>query len=347
MIKNFKSRYFEDYQINEEINHSVPRTISDGDVSIYLSTTGSRFPLNYSIEFSKSLGFKKTPIDDILLFHLVFGRTVPDLSLNAIANLGYAGVIFHQPSYVGDTVDASSKIIGLKENSNGKTGTVYVKSVGKNQRGETILTYYRWLMMRKKKEGMIPSFKNTVPELPKQVLTSDFILPKNFNIKNWSASISGSDFYFDDYKEGEEIDHLDGQTIEEAEHQIATRLYQNNARVHFNQHIEKTGRFGKRIIYGGYIISLARAISCNGLANTFKISAIHSGKHSAPTFSGDTIYAWSKILKKEKINDTIGTMIIRTLASKNNSEMRFPESNNLSDNIVLDLEYSVLIPIIK
>ena len=345
MKKNFRSRYFEDYKLNEEINHSVPRTITDGDVSIYLSTTGNRFPLNYSAEFSRKLGLKKIPIDDILLFHIVFGRTVPDLSLNAIANLGYAGVKFHKPAFVGDTLNASSKIIGLKENSNKKTGTVYVKSVGKNQNNEIVLTYYRWLMMRKRDEGMIKSFQNTIPELPEKVETKDFNLIENFDIDNWSSSVSGSNFYFNDYKEEEEIHHLDGQTIEEAEHQMATRLYQNNARVHFNQHIEKSGRFGKRIIYGGYIISLARAISCNGLANTFKLAAIHSGKHSAPTFAGDTIYAWSKILKKEIIHKSVGAMMIRTLASKNDSKMNFPDKKNLPDNIVLDLEYSVLIPI--
>ena len=345
MKKNFKSRYFEDYKLNEEINHSVPRTITDGDVAIYLSTTGSRFPLNYSAEFSKTLGLKKIPIDDILLFHMVFGRTVPDLSLNAIANLGYAGVKFHKPAFVGDTLNASSKIIGLKENSNGKTGTVYVESVGKNQNDEIVLTYYRWLMMRKRNEGMIKSFQNTVPNLPDKVKTKDFNLIENFDIDKWSSSVSGSNFYFNDYAEEEEIHHLDGQTIEEAEHQIATRLYQNNARVHFNQHIEKSGRFGKRIIYGGYIISLARAISCNGLANTFKLAAIHSGKHSAPTFAGDTIYAWSKILEKEIIHKNVGAMMIRTLASKNDSKMNFPDKKNLTDNIVLDLEYSVLIPI--
>ena len=312
MKKNFKSRYFEDYKLDDEIYHSVPRTITDGDVAIYLSTTGSRFPLNYSAEFSKTLGLKKIPIDDILLFHMVFGRTVPDLSLNAIANLGYAGVKFHKPAFVGDTLNASSKIIGLKENSNGKTGTVYVESVGKNQNDEIVLTYYRWLMMRKRNEGMIKSFQNTIPDLPDKVKTKDFNLIENFDIDKWSSSVSGSSFYFNDYSEEEEIHHLDGQTIEEAEHQIATRLYQNNARVHFNQHIEKSGRFGKRIIYGGYIISLARAISCNGLANTFKLAAIHSGKHSAPTFAGDTIYAWSKILEKEIINKNVGAMMIRT-----------------------------------
>ncbi len=343
-MKNFKSRFFEDYKVNDEIHHSVPRTITDGDVSLYLATTGSRFALNYSKEFSRKLGFKKIPIDDILLFHMVFGRTVPDLSLNAIANLGYAGVKFKKPVFVGDTVTAKSKIVGLKENSNEKTGTVYVESVGTNQNGEVVLSYYRWLMMRKKEKGMISSFKNLVPKLPERVKSSEFHCP-NVRIDHWLSEISGSSFYFNDYQIGEEIHHLDGQTIEDAEHQLATRLYQNNARVHFNQHVEKDGRFGKRIIYGGYIISLARAISCNGLANTFKVVAIHSGKHSSPTFSGDTIYAWSKVLEKEKINNKIGTMLIRTIASKNNSQMKFPDENKLDENIVLDLVYSVLIPI--
>ena len=58
---------------------------------------------------------------------------------------------------------------------------------------------------------------------------------------------TGSENLFEDYDVGEEIDHLDGQTIEESEHQMATRLYQNNARVHFNQHVEKDGRFGKEL----------------------------------------------------------------------------------------------------
>ncbi|MDC3091621.1 MaoC family dehydratase [Rickettsiales bacterium] len=341
-MKNFKSRYFEDYSIGETIKHSVPRTVTEGDVSIYLSTTGSRFALNYSKEFAKDIGFKSMPIDDILLFHIVFGRTVPDLSLNAIANLGYAGVIFLQSVFIGDTLTAESKIVGLKENSNGKTGTVYVKSTGVNQKGEKVLTYYRWLMMRKRDFDVHLSEK-TIPELPEKVPTNEFILPEKLNLKNWNSEITGSNSFYDDYSINEEIHHLDGQTIEEAEHQLATRLYQNNARVHFNQHVEEKGRFGKRIIYGGYIISLARAISCNGFANTLKICAIHSGKHSSPTFSGDTIYAWSKVLEKKIINENIGTLKIRTLASKNNSKMIFPDEK-LPDNIVLDIVYSIIIP---
>lgn len=342
-MKNFFSRYFEDYSLNQKITHSVPRTITTGDVSLYLAFTGSRFAINYSIEFCKKLGYEKLIVDDILVFHTIFGRTVPDLSLNAIANLGYADVKFLKPVFVGDTVQSTSKIVGLKENSNGKTGTVYVFSEGKNQKGELVLSYYRWIMMRKR-DFNIHLDKKTIPKMPVIVEKKNMYLDDIISLNHWDPMITGSKNFFEDYEVGEEIHHLDGQTIEEAEHQMATRLYQNNARVHFNQHIEKDGRFGKRIIYGGYIISVARSISCNGLANAFKIAAIHYGKHSAPTFSGDTIYAWSKIIDKEEFNSRTGILKLRTLASKNNSEMIFPEHEKLPENIVLDLEYSVFIP---
>ena len=64
----------------------------------------------------------------------------------------------------------------------------------------------------------------------------------------------------------------------------------------------------------------------------------------APTFSGDTIYAWSKVIEKNKINEDIGALTMRTIASKNNSNVSFPDEKNLTENIVLDLKYSVLIP---
>src|SRR3989304_880298 len=73
----------------------------------------------------------------------------------------------------------------------------------------------------------------------------------------------------------------------------ATRLYQNPARVHFNRQTAAADRFGRRIVYGGHVISLARALSFNGLANAFRIAAINGGRHPAPVVAGDTGYAWS------------------------------------------------------
>ena len=115
-------------------------------------------------------------------------------------------------------------------------------------------------------------------------------------------------------------------TVEEAEHQIATRLYQNTAQVHFNQSRQRKGRFGRRLIYGGHVISLARALSFNGLANAFHIAAINGGRHVAPLFAGDTVYAWSEVLDKAELpgRDDVGALRLRTVATKDQPCADFP-----------------------
>ena len=75
-------KFFEDFQLNETITHPLPRTISEGDVSFYIALTGSRFALHSSIELAKQMGYQQRPIDDLLLFHLAFGKSVTDISLN-------------------------------------------------------------------------------------------------------------------------------------------------------------------------------------------------------------------------------------------------------------------------
>jgi len=138
-------------------------------------------------------------------------------------------------------------------------------------------------------------------------------------------------------------------TIEDAEHMLATRLYQNTAKVHFNQHVEREGRFGKRIVYGGHVISLARALSFNGLANALLVAAIHGGRHTAPCFGGDTVYAWSEVLAKDPLpgRGDIGALRLRTVATKDRACADFPghdASAPADPAVVLDLDYSVLMP---
>src|SRR6185295_6440451 len=129
--------------------------------------------------------------------------------------------------------------------------------------------------------------------------------------------LSGSRHMWGDYEIGEKIDHGDGVTVEEAEHMMATRLYQNTARVHFNQFAEGQGRFGRRLIYGGHVISLARAITFNGLANAFLIAAINGGRHVAPLFAGKTELAWSEVLAKSELpgRSDVGALRLRTVAT--------------------------------
>jgi len=301
-----------------------------------------------SAAFAKAIGYPDWPLDDLLVFHIVFGKTVPDVSLNAVANLGYAGMQFLAPVFAGDTLSASSEVIGLKENSNRKTGIVYVRTRGVKQDGTAVLEYVRWVMVRKRDEAA-PAPADHVPRLLTVVepkLLGGACPP--VDVKAYDFTLAGSLHRFGDYAVGETIDHVDGITVEEAEHQTATRLYQNTARIHFDQFSAAQGRFGKRLIYGGHVISMARAISFNGLANAFHIAAINGGRHAAPLFAGGTVFAWSEILEAAAIpgRRDVGALRIMTRASRDLPCAGFPRDPAEGDQpgIILELDYWALLP---
>ncbi len=345
--KTNPGNYFEDFRLGQEIAHATPRTVTAGDASLYTALYGTRFAVQSSSAFAQAIGLPQAPIDDLLAFHVVFGKTVPDISLNAVANLGYAGGKFGVPVYPGDSLRTRSTVVGLRENANRQSGVVYVRSVGVNQREEVVLDYVRWVMVRKA-DPQAPVSDPVTPTLPGAVPVGELAVPEGLDLAYYNAELAGSPHIWDDYDVGEKIDHVDGMTIEEAEHQIATRLYQNTAKVHFNQHTEKDGRFGRRLIYGGHIISLARSLSFNGLGNAFKVAAINAGTHCNPTLAGNTIYAWSEVLDKLEIPDRtdVGALRLRLVATKDRPCADFPykTEGKYDPQVVLDFDYTVLMP---
>jgi 2-methylfumaryl-CoA hydratase len=343
--KTFTGNYFEDFRVGQLLRHATPRTITEGDVALYTALYGPRFAINSSDEFARSLGLPRAPVDDVLAFHIVFGKTVPDVSLNAVANLGYAGGRFGVPVYPGDTITTTSTVTGLKENSNGTTGVVYVNSVGANQRGEMVLDYTRWVMVNKR-DAAAPAPEPVVPDLPGAVPVENLLVPE-LAMERYDPVLAGSAFTWGDYAVGETIDHVDGMTIEEAEHQLATRLYQNTAKVHFDQFAANGNRFGRRLIYGGHIISLARCLSFNGLANAFTVLAINAGSHANPTFAGNTIYAHSEVLDRFELPGTgLGALRLRTVATKDHpgADLPYKVDGRYHPDVVLDLDYTVALP---
>lgn len=348
MSKNHPGNFFEDFRLGQVIRHATPRTIGDGDRALYAALYGSRFAVQSAETFAKAIGYPSAPIDDLLVFHIVFGKTVPDISLNAVANLGYAECRFLKPVYAGDTLSAISEIIGLKENSNGKTGTVYVRTRGENQHGDIVLTYVRWVMVRKLDEPA-PAQPVVVPQLQKSLAANEIGgALSSLDMSRWDDVLAGSSWRLADYAVGEKIDHGDAMTVEEAEHMLATRLYQNTARVHFNQFAEAQGRFGRRLIYGGHVISLARALSFNGLGNAFHVAAINGGRHVAPLFAGGTVFAWSEILEAVPLagREGLGALRVLTRATRDLPCHEFPTEEGAPDKpgVILELDYWVVLP---
>ena len=348
MTKTASGRFYEDFVLGEDIHHATPRTVSDADAALYLALTGSRFGIHCSETLARTAGLPRSPLEDLLTFHLVFGRSVPDVSLNAVANLGYADGKFGALLYPGDTLLASSKVIGLKENSNGKTGTVWVETRANKDDGREILRFSRWVMVNKREPGS-PASEPSVPDLPDHVTADRLRVPPGLRPRHYDRVLAGSMHRFDSYAVGEKIDHIDGMTIDEAEHRLATRLYQNTARVHFNAHREKEGRFGRCIVYGGHVLSIARALSFNGLGNILHIAAINAGTHANPAFAGDTVYAWSEVLDKADIagHPLLGALRIRLVATKDRPCADFPlksDDGKYDPSVLLDFDYWGILP---
>ena len=316
--KTNPGNFFEDFTLGQRIDHATPRTVTAGDRALYGALYPTRFALPSSDEFAAACGLSPAPVEELIGFHIAFGKTVPDISLNAVANLGYAECRFRRPVRPGDTLRSSSEVIGLKENSNGRTGVVWVRSTATDQQGRTAIDWARWVMVRKRDESA-PAPEAVVPDLAPFVEPADLIVPDGLDLTAYDAVAAGSPFRFDDYEVGEKIDHVDGMTVEEAEHQLATRLYQNTAKVHFDVYAMKDSRFGKRLIYGGHVISLCRALSFNGLENTLGILAFNGGQHVSPTFAGDTLYAWTEVLDKQPLGDRqdLGALRVRLVGAKN------------------------------
>lgn len=341
MSKTNAGRFFEDYAVGDVIKHAVPRTIKMGERALYHALYPARHALHSSDMFAQSCGLPFSPLDDLITFHTVFGKTVPDVSLNAVANLGYAQGRWLTPLWPGDTITASSEVIGVKQNSNGKTGIVWVRTTGQNQHGEILMEYVRWVMVRRRAEGPAPD--PVVPELSDVVDPADLVIPKGLDFSNYDFDLAGEPHRWGDYTVGEVIDHVDGVTVEEAEHMLATRLWQNTAKVHF----DATHRAdGKRLIYGGHVISMARALSFNGLANAQMIVALNGGVHANPCFARETIRAWSEVLDKAETDaPAVGAIRLRLVATAGGAgELRGDDGKYLPE-VLLELDYWALMPI--
>ena len=145
------------------------------------------------------------------------------------------------------------------------------------------------------------------------------------------------------------INHAAGMTINPAEHSLATRLYQNNARLHFDEHMMKESSLGQRLVYGGVVISLCRSLSFEGLENALSILAINAGTHANPSFANDTIYTATEVIDAWELprRTDIGALRLRMIGIKNRlpSDLTDIKPNGkYHENVVLDLDYPVAMP---
>lgn len=348
MNKLRSGNYFEDFRIGQRFVHATPRTLTEADQSLYIALTGSRACLHSAETIARAAGFERRPLEDLLVFNTAFGKSVPEISLNAVANLGYAELRFLEPVYSGDTLRVESEVIGLRENSNRKSGIVYVRSTVRNQHGREVLGWIRWVMVHKRDAAAVspqPTVPSTLANVPQTLLS----------VAHFSNRIgavvqgTGVNDLWDDYEVGERIDHCSAVTVNDSDHSMATRLYQNTAKGHFDAHAMANTPMGQRLVYGGHVMSLCKALSYDGLENVLGILAINGGSHVAPTFAGDTLSCATTVLEKIDLPDSlVGALRLRMIGAKNLdsvASIAFPASGAPhAPEAVLDLDFTVAIP---
>jgi 2-methylfumaryl-CoA hydratase len=217
-----------------------------------------------------------------------------------------------------------------------------------------VLQFYRWAMVNKRDPGT-SSGADDAPELPPRVAVEDLHVPPELDFSRFDPVATGGRFFWEDYEAGERVLHPQGITIEDAEHQLATRLYQNNARVHFNDYMQRKSKLGRRIVYGGHIISVTHAISHDGLENVVRVLGFNAGTHANPTVAGDTLFAWTDVLERIDLGrEDAGALRLRLVGVKNLDPSQEPVELRVKDpesgrehhhpNVVLELDYTVLVP---
>jgi 2-methylfumaryl-CoA hydratase len=338
--KGWQGNYFEDFALGTRLDCPPDRTLTAGDAAAYIALTGDR---------TAAYCGSSLQAHPLVVFHTVFGQTVRPISLNARANLGYAGIRWGAPVLFGDTLSTTLEVVGLKENSNRQTGVVYVRTVGLNQRGEEVLSYWRWVMVKKRGDAPTASLEApVVPELPASVAPSQLRL----DAKPLPVRATGARYFLEDYAAGERIDHYDGMTINPSDHMAFTRLFQNSAKVHFDARLME----GKPLVYGGVVISHAYAMALNGLEARLGIVGINAGAHTSPIFAGDTLYAFTEV--KEVFAPeagSVGALRLRLIGVKNLDpssagfelmveDAKTPGKRVLNPAVVLDLDYWEAMP---
>lgn len=333
--------FFEDYEVGQEIVCATPRVVTSAETAWHIATTNDRTP-----RFCGAEG----RVHPVIVFHVVIGQTVRDISLNARANLGYAGMIWRTPVFHGDEITTTIRIVGLKENSNKETGNVYVATTGRNQRGDVVLEYTRWVMVRKRDSARATGYLDSpvVPKLPPSVAVSE--LPP-FPGPLPATQQTGGRYFFEDYTPGERIFHYDGMTVNSSDHMSYTRVWQNSAKVHFDAILTE----GKPLVYGGLPIAVAYAQAYNGLENRSGIVAMNSGAHANPCYAGTTIYSYSEVLETHDLGSApYGALRLRLVAVRDadpseeeSFQMRVADGKGgqrYNPRVLLDLDYWELMP---
>jgi len=298
-IRKPKGNFLEDFRAGQVFHHKVGKTVTEGLFNAFTEFDMTTNPLHKNRRYAERYGFRGLVVPPGLVMNIVFSQSVEDISENARANLEYINMRFGVPVYIGDTIEVTSIVLGIKPSSRERDrGVVHVQTTGRNQHDEVVLTYERKVQVWKR-DPAAAVLEVSVPDVPP--VTCVLQLPDYDPSRRYAdlAHLTSPDTYFEHFTPGDRIEHSRGRVVT-AEHVALTAMLDNTSQVHCNQYIidQNPGKYlgGQLVIYGGIPFNLCLGLSCPDVGDTAVADLLYpSGRHTAPLFAGETVFASTAI----------------------------------------------------
>jgi 2-methylfumaryl-CoA hydratase len=279
---------------NERIAHPWEVTVDQGMVALFQASFLDATPTYASAAYARELGFRDRPVPPVLLLNLGLSMSVHDVSERAVAHLAYIDVRFPDVCYAGDTLVASSTVLGVTASREGR-GVVHVATRLGTLDGRTVCAFERKVMVRARTntEARSSSVTSPVHELLPPPLRGTLTRPTRDH-----------GFAPFDFAPGDVLVHAAGRTVTESEHVTLAWLTRNTHPLHYDElYCQGGGSFAKtRVVYGGLVFAWVVALASRDVAGqAIWDVGFDRGAHSAPVVAGDTLYAASRVESVEPL----------------------------------------------
>ena len=299
VIRKKKGNFLEDFRVGHVFQHKCGKTVTEGLFNTFTEFNMTTNPLSKNLRYAKRYGFRGMVVPPGLVMNIVLSQSVEDISENARANLEYINMRYGAPVYIGDTIEVTSTVLGIKPSTRDPVlGVVHVQTTGRNQDNHVVLTYERKVQVWKDdpKSDVKEAAAEKVEEVPCTPQLPAYDPSRRYGEL---AHLSSPDTYFEDFTPGDLIEHSRGRVMT-SEHVALTAMLDNTSQVHSNQFMidQNPERYvgGQLIVYGGIPFNLCLGLSCPDIADNALTDIIYrSGRHTAPLFAGDTAFASTEI----------------------------------------------------
>ena len=304
LIRKKTGNFLEDFRLGQLFRHKGGRTVTEGLTAHFTDFSFTANPLHKNLRCARAYGYDALPIPPGLVMAVAFSQTVEDISENARANLEYIDMRFGAAVHVGDTIETETTVLGVKSSaSRPELGVVHVQSVARKQTGQIVLAYQRKVQVFKHE----PAAALDLGEVPAARIDVELELPAYDSNAGYAelAHLSNADTYFEDFTPGDTIEHSRGRVVTD-EHIFLTGMLDNTSQVHCNQTMidREPSRYlgGKLVVFGGIPFTLCLGLSSPDISdNSLGDIVYRTGRHTAPIFSGDTVFASTEIVGKRDL----------------------------------------------